>query len=274
VAGAALSIVAVLALGFAADLLLLGSLRHARDQEVKYARLRGDLANATAPVGPVDQAGKPYRLGTPVAIIEIPQIGVREVVGEGTTPGVLVSGPGHLRSAPLPGQAGISVIMGRRATFGGPFRHLDELRVGDTFTVTTGQGLHTYRVRGLRRAGDPLPPTLAEGQGRLMLATSAGPSLWPDRVLQVDADLASAVQPTPAGSAGPVPDSEKLLGSDRSAWVPLTLWAQGLLIATAAITWARVRWGRWQAWVVGVPLLGMLGFAVANQAAALLPNLL
>ncbi|HEX3589832.1 MAG TPA: hypothetical protein VHV74_09375 [Pseudonocardiaceae bacterium] len=52
------------------------------------------------------------------------------------------------------------------------------------------------------------------------------------------------------------------------------LWGEALLLAAAAITWARSRWGRWQIWVVAVPVFGFFGFAVANQASDLLINLL
>ena len=52
------------------------------------------------------------------------------------------------------------------------------------------------------------------------------------------------------------------------------LWGQALVAAAVAVTWAWARWGRWHGWVVGVPLLGALGVAVANQAVCLLPNLL
>jgi hypothetical protein len=47
-----------------------------------------------------------------------------------------------------------------------------------------------------------------------------------------------------------------------------------LLIAAALVAWARVRWGVWEAWVVGLPLLAALGLAVADRVAQLLPNLM
>ena len=275
-AGTAISILAVLMVGFATDLLLLGGVRHARDQQTQYAQFRSALANGVAPVGQADDKGNLYPLGTPVALVEIPEIGMREVVLEGTTPGVLRSGPGHRRDTALPGQAGTSVVMGRRAAYGGPFRHLDQLRVEDTFAVTTGQGQHTYRVTGIRRAGDPQPAPPTDGRGRLTMVTTTGSSLAPDGVLRVDADLTSEVQPAPARVLGSksLPKSEQAMGTDRTVWVPIVLWGQALLLAAVALTWTRARWGRWQTWVVGVPVLAALGFAVADQAAGLLPNLL
>ena len=61
---------------------------------------------------------------------------------------------------------------------------------------------------------------------------------------------------------------------DTSGAFALVLWSQVFLAAVLFFTWARARWGRWQAWTVGVPLLLAVGWAVSNQVAALLPNLL
>ena len=55
--------------------------------------------------------------------------------------------------------------------------------------------------------------------------------------------------------------------------MPLVLWGQALLLAAFGVA-GRVRWGGWQAWVVGIPVLGALGATIADQIARLLPNLL
>ncbi|MFE4172286.1 sortase [Streptomyces sp. NPDC056909] len=274
--GAALSILAVLLLAFVANLGPLGDLRHGRDQQVANSALRGELANATAPVGPRAQNGEPLALGTSVALLDIPQLGLRTVIGEGTTAQVLATGPGHRRDTVLPGQPGVSVVMGRQAAYGGPFAHLEQLRAGETFTVSTGQGKHTYRVLGVRREGDPQPSVLEAGKGRLTLITGDGHAFLPGGLLRVDADLVSAVQPgaAPLYTAGSLPADERPMAVQASAWMPLVLWGQALLLAAAALTWIRARSGRREAWVVGVPVLGALGFVVADQAALLLPNLL
>jgi LPXTG-site transpeptidase (sortase) family protein len=211
-----------------------------------------------------------------VAVLAIPGLGLREVVSEGTTSQVLTRGPGHRRDTPLPGQAGVSVIMGRQATYGGPFRHLDGLHPGEQFTVTTGQGVHRYRVVAVRRAGDPQPAPPASGQGRLTLITAEGTPFMPRGILRVDADLISDVQPAsaPAVAKGALPADETAMAVQDSAWLAVVLWGQGLLLAAAALAWARARWGRPHTWVVGVPVLGALGLLVADHAALLLPNLM
>lgn len=275
VPAAAVMILAALAVGFAADLTLLGNLRHYRDQRVAYAALRASLAAATTPVGQVDVDGNLVQPGTPMALLEIPQLGISEVVLEGTTSQVLMSGPGHRRDTPLPGQAGVSVITGRQAAYGGPFRDLRSLRPGMSFAVTTGQGRQQFRVIAVRRAGDPLAPTLQPGRSRLTLITGDGAPYQPTDLLRIDADLISDVQPAVARILGPssLAAGERPGEPDTAALVPILLWAQALLGAVLAMTWLRSRWGRWQTWVAGVPVLVAVGLALADQAARLLPNI-
>ncbi|MFJ3721188.1 sortase [Streptomyces sp. NPDC090045] len=266
-AGAALAILGALLLGFVAEVGPLGHLRHDRDRRVGYAQLRDKLANATAPVGPA-------AVGDPVALLTIPQIGVREVVREATTAEVLASGPGHRRDTVLPGQPGTSILMGRQAGYGGPFGDIEDLERGETFTVTTGQGEHEYKVLGVRRAGDPQPARPKGEAGLLTLMTADGTPYMPGGVLQVDAELVSPAQQSGGRASGRLPADEAPMAGQPSAWVPLVLWAQALLLAAAALAWARVRWGRGHTWLVGFPVLAALGLAVSDQAALLLPNLL
>jgi sortase A len=269
-------------IGFALYIGLISSLHHDRAQHNAYATFRKALAEATAPIGQTVITEKPtdpirlVRPGTPVAVLHIPQIHLREVVFEGTTPAIMQNGPGHLRTTPFPGQAGVSEIMGRAATYGGPFGRLSQLSPGDLFSVTTGQGVNAYRVLDVRHEGDPKPAPLAFGKGRLVLATSDGVPYIPAGVLRVDADLMSPTRPAPPMvlSAANLSGAEHAMGTDPTAWIPLVLWGQGLVVAAALITWARGHWGFWQVWIVAVPVLLYFGLAVADQAARLLPNLM
>ncbi|HEX6356004.1 class E sortase [Actinophytocola sp.] len=271
-----IGILAVVGLSFLVHIGLIGAVQHERDQAALHEQLRSELALATAPVGPTDVDGRPLVSGDPVALLEIPSLGVVEVVGEGTSAGVLMSGPGHRRDTVLPGQAGVSVIAGRRAAYGGPFASIGLLRGGDQIVVTTGQGRHVYRVLGVRRAGDPLPAALAAGKGRLTLMTADGPPFLPTDVVRVDAQLITPAQQAPARlPSDALPAAEETLATDSSALVPLVLWAQLLLAAAVALVWVRHRVGGWQSWVIGLPVLIAIGAQVADQAAAaLLPNLL
>jgi sortase A len=273
--GQVLAIVAVLSLSFLIELTLLGNLRHDRDQAQLAAEFRIELAKGIAPVGPVDEANTRLALGTPVALLEIPRLQLREVVVEGTSSGPLMSGPGHRRDTPLPGQVGTSVIVGRRATYGGPFRSIGQLRAGDEIMATTGQGKNSFAVLGVRHAGDPLPPALLRGQGRLILVTTDGPSLRPTDVLRVDTELTSAAQPRPAQlPAQALLAAEAAMAGDRSALLGVVGWSVLLVAAAIATVWVRFRAGLWPAWVIGVPVLITLGLLVTDEIAAMLPNLL
>ncbi|HEV7831073.1 MAG TPA: class E sortase [Pseudonocardiaceae bacterium] len=274
-AGQVLVIVAVMALFFLMELTVLGDLRHARDQAQLAAQFRVELAKGIAPVGPFDDANTALALGAPVALLEIPRLGLREVVVEGTSSGQLMSAPGHRRDTPLPGQVGTSVVAGRRATYGKPFRSIDQLCANDQITVTTGWGKHSFTVLGLRRAGDPVPPPLSSGQGRLTLVTTSGPALRPTDVLRVDAALLGAAESRPAQlSSQALRPAEALMAGDSSALQGVFGWS-ALLAATALATvWFRFRAGLWPAWALGVPVLVALGLTVSDELTALLPNLL
>jgi sortase A len=273
VARLALICVAALSVALLVDAFAVSALQHRAAQTRLFAGFRSDLARGVAPVGQTDASGQLVELGTPIALLEIPDADVRQVVVEGTTPDALTEGPGHSRSSPLPGQPGTSVILGRRATFGGPFKHLSGLQPDDVIRVTTGQGKSEYRVIGLRRAGDPLPPPVKSGAGRLVLVTAAGSPFAPSGVLYVDADLATPTFPAPPRAAAAVGPSERPLGTDRNAALPLVLWLEVLIAIAAAAVWSWQRWGRIQTWIVLTPPALLALIAAAGQFLRLLPNL-
>ena len=274
-----LVLVALALLGFLAHVTILSAVEHARAQRVAYAQLRAELSAVTAPTGQVDSQGQLLALGTPVAYLSVDGLGLeREVVFEGTTGQVLTKGPGHRRSSVLPGQPGICIVYGRAWAYGGPFGGAKDLAIGSLITVTTGQGEHTYRVSGTREDGDPVPPSpkVGEGQGRLTLVTAVGLPFAPSGAVYVDAELTSPavpVGPRLMRTADLLP-SEAALASDPSAWPVVFLLLQGLAVAALALTWCSRRWGARQAWLVGVPVLGLLGVTASGEILRIFPNLL
>jgi sortase (surface protein transpeptidase) len=264
------------AFGLVLQMAVISRLQHRAAQQRAYDTFRYELAQGTAPVGQTDRAGDLLALGAPVALLEIPSLGLHEVVGEGSTGVVLMGGPGHRRDTPLPGQAGTSVVLGRAAAYGGPFKRLHELAGGAVITVTTGQGVATYTVTGVRLGGDPAPAPPAAGSGRLVLVTAMGTPFVPSGVLRVDADMTSpaSVASTAVIAAGTLPSSEQPLGIDTSTVWALVIWLQGLVVVSVGIVWSWTRWGHHQTWIVFLPLTVLVAVLVADEFMKLLPNLL
>lgn len=270
---ATLVLVAVFCACFALELVLVSSLQQASAQRRAFDAFRGELANGTAPLAAGELQDKQ---GKPVAYLEIPSIGLRQVVLEGTSGGQLFDGPGHRRDTPLPGQVGTSVVMGRRAAFGGPFAKIDGLRPNATIRVTTGAGKFDYRVLTVRRAGDDAPPSPRSGASRLVLATADGTPFVPSGLLLVDAQsltpgLGGA---RPLFSATTLPNAERMMAPDTTTIWRLVLWLQVLLVVVIASVWAWHEWHRAKTWIVFVPAFLFVGLMTASEAARFLPNLL
>ncbi|HEX9065158.1 MAG TPA: class E sortase, partial [Streptosporangiaceae bacterium] len=232
--GVGLILLGTFLLGFLVYLYGLSAIQEARTQSTAYATLRGQLGELNQAVAPLG-ATTP---GAPVALLNIPAIGVRHmVVVEGTTPENLELGPGHVRSTPLPGQTGISEIFGRRATFGAPFGRLLQLRRGDKLTVITGQGTAKYTIVAFgdsrRLVEDPAP-------NRLLLFTSCS-AVVPTSYCYADADLTSAAQPDPGGRPA-ITSAETPLSGDSGALVLSMIWGLALAIISVAGTVAAARW--------------------------------
>ena len=258
------------------ELVVVSSMQQRAEQQRAFDRFRADLAAGTAPVGPTDMDGAALSLGAPVAYLEIPTLALRQVVVEGTTSSALFRGPGHRRDTPLPGQPGVSVLLGRKAAFGRPFARIHTLRSGDLIRVTTGQGAFDYRVRGVRREGDRVPAAPEAGEGRLLLATADGRPFLPSGVLRVDAELRKPATPGPKPllSSRTLPPPEQMMGSDSGTLWALALWLQALIAVLVGGVWAWHRWSRAKAWVVFLPPVLLTSLLASGQAARLLPNLL
>jgi sortase A len=267
-----LTSLSALAAWFLAYALGLSGFQEHSTQHGLYATLRSELAQATAPLG-----GR-IKAGAPVAVLRVPQAGINDVVVEGTTSGILETGPGLEADTPLPGQLGVTVILGRQTMFGGPFRHLNALKRGDVFDATTGQGTFEYRVIDVRYPGDPLPPPPAAGKGRMVLVTTTGGG-WrgagsPDQFLYIDASLISKPVATPPGMPTALPKNQQPMQGDKNVLMPLVLWLQLMLAMVLGLVWVRSRWDHWQTWLVAVPALLAVLWVVSEVAFQLLPNLI
>jgi sortase A len=221
-----LMFVAVTIAMFLTNLFVFSHIQHASSQEQLRIAFTEELALATAPTSEGDENLILLADGDPVAFLEIPEIGVSEVIVEGTDSTALRSGPGHRRDTVLPGQAGTSVIMGRASAFGGPFGSIHTLKPGTLFSVVTGQGQHTYKVIGMRYAGEPEPAPPGEGVSRIVLETGRGLPYSPSGVTRVDAQMVATsltyaspgsltglpipcvpTSPSPSSTATPTPET-------------------------------------------------------------------
>jgi LPXTG-site transpeptidase (sortase) family protein len=112
--------------------------------------------------------------GSPMAHLQIPKIGLDEIVVSGTDEGDLAKGPGHYLGTAMPGQAGNVAIAGHRTTHGAPFNRLAELAIGDPIYLTTASGQQlTYIVSAVPVAVSPKDVTVLNnfGDDRLTLTT-------------------------------------------------------------------------------------------------------
>lgn len=252
-----------------------GRLQEQRSQHQLHALLREQLAKQTSPIGGA------IRVGAPVAFLRVPGAGLHDVVVvEGTSAGVLETGPGHRRDTPLPGQPGVSVLLGRSAAFGAPFAGIPRLRPGASVEVVTGQGTFRYRVERVRRDGDDLPQPLPPGASRLTFVTSEGTDdliggAWERHTVYVDALLAGASEAPPARVAVTrLPSVETAMHGDPRAVGAEVVWLAALVAAIVVSAWALARWGARQILLVGLPVIGACVWGATEVAARLLPNLI
>jgi sortase A len=152
------------------------------------------------------------------------------------------------------------------------------MAVGDIVTVTTGEGVFHYRVEDVRRPGSRLPPPLRAGNSRLTLVTSASRgwrSGWaPSYTVYVDALLAGNAQPVPPGVSITVSAASLPMHNDTSAVAALLFWLEGFVFLAFAARWAWRRWGRFETWIVGAPVLLAVLWGTSDTFMRLLPNLL
>jgi sortase A len=93
--------------------------------------------------------------GDPIGRITVPRLRINMVVVQGTTESDLRKGPGHYdagsgANTSLPGLGGVIAIAGHRTTYLHPFRHIDDLRVGDRLGLAMPYGRFVYQVVGHR----------------------------------------------------------------------------------------------------------------------------
>ena len=210
--------------------------------------------------------------GQPEALLEIPVLGINQVVVKGTSSTDLLSGPGLMPDTALPGTKGNSVIAGRRSTAGAPFANLPALRPGDQVVVVTGLGKFTYRVFAVGTAiaggADPISPT---AQPRLTLVTS-DPAVFATGRVYVEAKLTSPAAHAPIPTQAPA-ISQRGLAGDPAAILPAILW--GLFFVASlfvAVSFYR-RWDKqiWAVYLLSTPIVLAIALVFFENLYRLLP---
>ena len=123
------------------------------------------------------------RTGAVVGRLQIPALGLDEIVVEGVQDAQLNAGPGHLPGSALPGERGNSIISAHRDRH---FHGLDAVAVGDTLVTETPTHRVTWVVVARRIVGRAEPALFATDEATLTLTTCwpvryVGPA--PDRLL-------------------------------------------------------------------------------------------
>jgi sortase A len=234
-------------------------------------------APATAPPRAAPQPGQP------VGVIQIPSIGLDQVIVEGVGTDDLRLGPGHYPGTPLPGQAGNVAIAGHRTTYAHPFYSLDAVTSGDQIVITTPQGIFVYATSATQVVAPTDVAVLDPTPGAGLTLTTCNPRYSAATRLVLHATLlrsllfsAAAVHsraPAPTEQPGHQAIPANALGEGGDGdWLPAVGW--GLATAAAAFgIWLLARSVR-HPWAVGVPglfVLLVLLFLFFGSVSPLLP---
>ena len=255
-------VIFVLAFGSLMFNQFLGPLVHNRAATALEQRLASDLVNGVAPVS------YPIAVGSPIGLVEVPNRDIRAVVVEGSKAEQLAQASGHLIGSALPGQPGVSAILGRSETYGAEFKNLDQLIVGDEVVVTTGQGVHTYEVIDItvRSARDA---AAFQGEGHmLILATVVDSS---DRLV-VRATLTSPVFPAGQATDHQTSLDELGLAGDSSSWSALALWMLIAALLAAGFPIIVNQVGRRVGWLVVAPIAMWVALEIWTAISLMSPS--
>lgn len=144
----------------------------------------------TATTTPAPVAPERPAHGDTVGRIQIPSIGVDHVFSAGTDTETLKRGPGLWEHGVFPGTPGNATISGHRTTWGGPFRHIDQLVVGDRIIVSVpGQPDAVFEVRGNTKVNPDQVSVTDQTPGVRLTLTTCDPVGRASQRLVVQAEL-------------------------------------------------------------------------------------
>lgn len=270
VVGLAITVAGVLLAMFLLYLYVFSALTGARNQNQLLHSLTGNPRAIFSLA-----SGHEPRNGQPVAILNIPSIGLHQAVVEGTTAADLQTAPGLVSSAGLtglPGEPGDAVIAGRRVSFGGAFGHLSALQQGSIIQVVDGAGTFKFsvtRVESISR-GQVAVPTY--GRSSLTLVTSDSSWLPTGRMVVVARIVG---QPASAKTTAGPRESLPTFAGDPAAGILAALWAIAFIAVLGLMVLAIRRWRQtWVSWLLAAPVLLACGLFACESLARCLPSTL
>jgi LPXTG-site transpeptidase (sortase) family protein len=214
--------------------------------------------------------------GSPVAKLQIPAIGLDEIVVSGTAESDLAEGPGHYVGTAAPGQAGNVAIAGHRTTNGAPFNRLGQLTLGDKIFLTTLAGERlTYLVSQAPAPVSPSDVTVLDdfSDNRITL-TTCNPEYSSTQRLIVVGELD---QPKPPVAAKVKPHAYHIVNAQTAslAWslFPVVVLETGVLLLLGLSNRRFSAWyGGAARWLILVPLWGVALYALFGTLSAFLPS--
>jgi sortase A len=289
----------------------IGPLLYRQDQRDLLADLRREIdqaANADESFSVAEEVLTAPDLGDPVAIVDIPELRLQQVVVEGVGPSQTRRGVGHVPGTAGPGQPGNSGLVARRSAFGGSFGTLRRLEPGDRVFVTTTQGRSVYEVgevrvvdvadgRGTVQSDESSPTSTAttstldgstaaglprgdnmttddlfgpSDDDRITLVTSGSRLPWGNTraTVAVAGLVERPFEPTPQNGRAVAHDGRR---GESGAMAPLGI-AAGLYVVTAVAAVAVYRKARARsAYLLTAPPLLAASFLVAESVARTLP---
>ena len=247
----------------------------ARDQRALKDQFNTTMTAPPA-AAPAEAPPEPPIVGDAIAVVEIPRIGIDQVIVEGVGTEDLKKGPGHYPDTPMPGEAGNAAIAGHRTTYGAPFNRLDELSAGDAINVRTTSGTYRYEVFESKVVSPDEVSVLDPTDDNRLTLTTCHPKYSAAQRLIVVAQLVGPVAPAPAVSPEPtVPRDPTALAGLSGASTdkgPAIAWG-----AVAAAVWILAyaigrRWRRWPAYIIATPVFLIVLFMFFENFARLLPS--
>jgi sortase A len=184
------------------------------------------------------QPAATVHVGDALANLQIPSIGLNEIVVEGGSASQLRSGPGHVEGTAGIGGRGNAVIVGRRQRYGGPFAKLDRLKKGAEIAIQDRLSqVHLYAVKSVTTVpNSSRAPVEVSRHEQLTLVTSTGGWFPQRRVMVIAVPAKGYAAPIGKPSKGGAV-SKSTLDQRPTALVPggLLVWAMILLLVIVVV---------------------------------------